>query len=69
MVKIYKTLKSATDSNLRHSVLVTDGKSGLAVTTGDGILHIREIQQAGKRNMKIDEFLRGFRINTDWKVG
>lgn len=68
-VKIYKTLKSATDSNLRHSVLVTDGKSGLAVTTGDGILHIREIQQSGKRNMKIDEFLRGFRINTDWKVG
>jgi methionyl-tRNA formyltransferase len=68
-VKIYKTLKSATGNNLHHSVIVTDGKSGLSVTTGDGILHIREIQQAGKRKIKIDEFLRGFRINTDWKVG
>jgi len=68
-IKIYKTLKSATGINLHHSVIITDGKSSLSVTTGDGILHIREIQQAGKRKMKIDEFLRGFRINTDWKVG
>jgi len=69
LVKIYKTFKSAAKNNLQPSVLVTDGKSDLAVTTGDGILHIREIQQAGKRIMKTEVFLRGFRINSDWKVG
>jgi len=69
LVKIYKTTKSNANSHLRHSAIVTDGISGLAVTTDDGILQIREIQQAGKKIMKIEEFLRGFRINSDWKVG
>ncbi len=31
----------------------------IAVTTGDGALILREIQLAGKRAMKIDEFARG----------
>jgi methionyl-tRNA formyltransferase len=69
LVKIFKTIKSGADINLRASVIVTDGKSDLAVTTADGLLHIRELQQAGKRPVKIEEFLRGFRINSDWKVG
>jgi methionyl-tRNA formyltransferase len=69
LVKIYKTTKSNANSHLPPSVIVTDGTSGLAVSTGDGILHIREIQQAGKKMLKIEEFLRGFRINSDWKVG
>jgi len=69
LVKIYKTTKSSATSNLRASDIVTDGKSDLAVATADGILHIRELQQAGKRTMKIEEFLRGFRLNSDWKAG
>jgi methionyl-tRNA formyltransferase len=47
----------------------TDGKSRLSVTTCDGTIHILELQQAGKRKMLVEEFLRGFRINTGWKVG
>ena len=68
-VKIYRTTKSLTNNPDQSSNLITDGKSDLAVTTADGMLHIQEIQQAGKRIMKIDEFLRGFRVNSDWKVG
>jgi methionyl-tRNA formyltransferase len=69
LFKIYKTIKSVINSDLQPAVLLTDGKTDLSVTTADGVLHIREIQQAGKKMMRIDEFLRGFRINTDWKVG
>ncbi|MCK9398732.1 MAG: methionyl-tRNA formyltransferase [Bacteroidales bacterium] len=69
LVKIYKTIKSVTRNHMQPAVLITDGKSDLAVTTANGILHIREIQQAGKRIMKIEEFMRGFRVNSDWKVG
>jgi len=69
LVKIYKTSKSFASSHLRDSVIVTDGKIDLSVTTADGILHIRELQQAGKRTMKIKDFLRGFKMNSDWKVG
>jgi methionyl-tRNA formyltransferase len=69
LVKLYKTIKSDSKNNIQPAILITDGKSDLAVTTADGILHIREVQQAGKRIMKIEEFLRGFRVNSDWKVG
>jgi methionyl-tRNA formyltransferase len=69
LVKIYKTIKFLTNSHLPPAEVQTDGKSYLAVTTADGIIHVLEIQQAGKKIMNIDEFLRGFRINSDWKVG
>jgi methionyl-tRNA formyltransferase len=69
LVKIYRSKKGSIDRPLPCSTLVTDGKSSLAITTCDGILHIQEIQQAGKKIMKTDEFLRGFRLNSDWKVG
>jgi methionyl-tRNA formyltransferase len=69
LVKIYKTSKSGNNSDVKPSVLLTDGKSDLAVTTSDGLLHILEIQQAGKKIMRVDEFLRGFRLNSDWLVG
>jgi methionyl-tRNA formyltransferase len=69
LVKIYQTLKSGADRHFKTMDIITDGKSGLAVATTDGILDILEIQQAGKRVLKIEEFLRGFRINSDWKVG
>jgi methionyl-tRNA formyltransferase len=69
LVKIYKTAKSFADKNAGTSVIDTDGKSYLSVTTTDGVLQIKEIQQAGKRIMNIEDFLRGFRISSDWKVG
>lgn len=69
LVKIYRAIKSITNRPGRSSKIITDGKSDLAMATADGMLHIVEIQQAGKRIMKIDEFLRGFRVNSDWKVG
>jgi len=68
-VKVYKTEMTNTRNNLPPSVIVTDGKSELGVTTVDGFLLIRDIQLSGKKAMKTEEFLRGFRINTDWKVG
>lgn len=69
LVKIYRTAKSVYDNPGEPATIITDGKTGLAVTAGDGALHILEIQQAGKRIMAIEEFLRGFRINSDWKAG
>jgi methionyl-tRNA formyltransferase len=68
-VKIYRAEKSGPAANLPPAVLITDGKSGIAVTTADGILRIIELQLAGKRVMKTEEFLRGFKLKTDWRVG
>jgi methionyl-tRNA formyltransferase len=68
LVKIYNAIPSA-GGQYGPSKVLTDGKSMLAITTSDGLLQLRELQQAGKKKMQVEEFLRGFRINSDWKVG
>jgi len=40
--------------------LISDGKGYLRVACGDSWLAIEELQLAGKKRMKVDEFLRGF---------
>lgn len=68
-VKIFKVAPATVESKPEPAKLLTDGKSILTVFTADGALKILEIQLAGKKVMKTDEFLRGFRLNTDWKIG
>ena len=58
IIKIYKT-------NILQKPKLNAGefyqtKNSLAVGTGSGSIEILELQQEGKRRMKIDEFLRGF---------
>ena len=40
---------------------VIEWRDEIVVTTGDGVLILREVQTAGKRAMKIEEFARGQR--------
>lgn len=49
------------DGKIQAGVLVSDGKSYLAITTSDGALLLDEIQLAGKKRMGVKEFLLGFR--------
>ena len=68
-LKIFETelaLKSSHDGNLFS--LKTDQKSYLAVVLRDSCIKIIEIQQAGKKAMKIAEFLRGTRVSEDWRL-
>lgn len=48
--------------------LKTDGKSYLEVVLNDSSIRILEIQQAGKKSMKIAEFLRGTRVSDNWSL-
>ncbi len=57
-IKIYKT-KIVLNHNLNAGKFYQT-KNSLAIGTGSGSLEILELQQEGKRRMKIDEFLRGF---------
>jgi len=68
-VKIYKTSISNPTKHSSSGTVVTDGKTKVSIGTSDGFIDIIELQQAGKRKMKTDEFLRGFRLNSDWRVG
>jgi methionyl-tRNA formyltransferase len=66
--KIYKcTIYSGLHRKV-PGIIETDGKSSIFVNTGDGALALEEVQLAGKRRMKVDEFLRGFHLTALWRL-
>ena len=46
----------------------TDGKKFLKIACPDGWLSITDIQLSGKKQMKIDELLRGFQHMSEWRI-
>lgn len=68
-LKFFATeLVTKTDDNDAVFSLKTDQKTYLEVVLKDSGIKILEIQQAGKKAMKIAEFLRGTRVSEDWKL-
>ena len=68
-LKIFETeIASKSAENSEPYMLKTDGKTFLEVVLSDFCIRIIDIQQAGKRQMPIAEFLRGTRILEDWKL-
>ncbi len=66
-LKIYRTEKRE-DLHAAPGTVLSDGKSWLAIATGDGALALTEIQLAGKKKMPVAEFLKGFREPESWKA-
>lgn len=61
--KIYKTeVRESNSLNLNAEDFRTDGKTYLKFQCGDGVLDIIELQCEGKKRMKIDDFLRGNKL-------
>ncbi|SFB56706.1 methionyl-tRNA formyltransferase [Algoriphagus aquimarinus] len=62
--KIYKTQFSADQkTNKAIGELQTDNKSYIKVQTGEGVLEILELQLEGKKRMKVDDLLRGYKFS------
>lgn len=59
-LKIFKTDKEVTNHHLEPGGIYTDEKTFLKVAVNGGFIKIKELQQAGKKRMDIDHFLRGF---------
>jgi methionyl-tRNA formyltransferase len=58
------------DINLSNEIkpagtIISTGKSGIMVQTGNGKLLIKELQLEGKKRMTADAFLRGYEINVN----
>ena len=66
-LKIFRTEKRA-DLHAEPGTVLSDGKTYLAIATGDGALALTEIQLAGKKKMEVAEFLKGFRDPETWKA-
>ena len=48
--------------------VVTDNKKFLKIALSDGFVCLTQVQQAGKKAMPIDDFLRGTPLNGSWKT-
>ena len=66
-LKVFRTEKRP-DLHAAPGTVLSDGKTFLAIATGDGALELTELQLAGKKKMAVAEFLKGFRDPETWKV-
>jgi methionyl-tRNA formyltransferase len=59
-IKIFKS--SVEEIQTSQAGLVSDQKTTLKLACKNGFLHIHELQLQGKKRMRTEEFLRGFKI-------
>jgi methionyl-tRNA formyltransferase len=64
--KVYQASYYTDHLSRKAGKIFTDNKSYLHITTNDGYLFIKEIQQSGKRRMSIKEFLNGYDVKSDF---
>jgi methionyl-tRNA formyltransferase len=68
LMKIFRTEKELVSHTYTIAHLLTDKKTYIKIIVKDGYIMIKELQLAGKKKMAVDEFLRGFQVDNDWKV-
>ena len=65
VVKIFETEKIGESHQLAPGTLQTDGKTYIRVAAEDGFVGICSLQLPGKKRLKTDELLRGFRLTEE----
>jgi len=58
--KIFETTKELSVHSYSKGSIITDNKNYLKIAVADGFINIIQLQQAGKKPLIINEFLRGF---------
>ena len=61
-LKIFESSVLEAKHNLAYGTIITDGKNELKVAAKGGYVYLLDVQLSGKKRMKVDEFLRGFRF-------
>lgn len=59
-LKIFTSEKEEINHSEAIGSIITDGKTYLKIAVEGGFILIKMLQQAGKKRMKIEDFLRGF---------
>lgn len=68
IVKIYESEKNIESHQLASGTIVTDGKKVMKVAVSDGYISILSLQLPGKKRLKTEELLRGYRLTNDFKM-
>jgi len=67
MTKLFFAQKTDSVKNASPGTYETDRKTFIKVACGNGWLQITDLQIAGKKRMKTDEFLRGFQQISEYR--
>ena len=67
-LKIYETENNFVEHHLPIGTVCSDGKTFFKVAVNGGYLSIKELQLAGKKRLRIEEFLRGYKVNDSLTV-
>ncbi|GHV57940.1 methionyl-tRNA formyltransferase [Bacteroidia bacterium] len=59
-LKIFEAEKIIHPHDLEPGTIVSDGKKQFDISTADGFIRLKNLQQAGKKRMAVEDFLRGF---------
>ena len=68
MLKVYQTAQISETHQLPSGTLRTDSKTYLHVAVEGGFIAILSLQLPGKKRLKIDELLRGYKITDEFCV-
>lgn len=68
VMKIFETEKMITLHQLAPGTLLTDGKTYIRIAAADGFIGVHALQLPGKKRLKTDELLRGFRLTEEFRV-
>jgi methionyl-tRNA formyltransferase len=62
--KIFAAQKEICNHNHLAGATVTDHKTYLKFACADGYIHVLDLQLEGKKRMQVQDFLRGYKINS-----
>lgn len=68
VVKIFETEKLPATHSYETGTVLTDGKSYLRVAVPGGFIGILALQLPGKKRLKTEELLRGFRLQGEYRM-
>lgn len=67
-IKIFEAKAELVKHNYVPGNLLSDSKTYIKVACVDGFVHLLRIQLAGKKQMSVGDFLRGFQISGGWNA-
>jgi methionyl-tRNA formyltransferase len=62
ILKVYQAEYEATATTQAPGTFVTDGKNYLKFVAADGLVSVTDVQLEGKKQMDIQQFLRGVKL-------
>lgn len=63
-LKIYRTIPETAIHTINTGEIVSDGRTYLKFACTNGYLHVLELQLEGKKRMRVEDFLRGYQVDS-----